>query len=73
MVTKVTRVKTKDCPDANGRQPLAGELKFTLKFPLEDGSYLFIEISEKELDGFRTMLKEHDSDYPTTAGEDAQR
>lgn len=64
MVTKVTTVKTQDCPDANGRQPLADEVMWTLKFPLEDGTYLFVQVGKTALNALREMFAQHDTDYP---------
>jgi hypothetical protein len=59
---KVTTVRCKDCPDANGRQPLADEEKYTLKFPLEDGSYLFVEMGATARNAVRDMLLQQDAD-----------
>lgn len=66
-MTKITTVRAEDSPDANGRQPLAGEVKWTLKFPLEDGTYLFVQIGKKGMAAMREILKQHDADYPDEA------
>jgi hypothetical protein len=40
-------LKTKDCPDANGRTPQLGDVKYTLALPLENGETLFLELGSK--------------------------
>lgn len=53
----IFRFKTTGCPDADGRVPLADELKWTLKFPLAaDGSTLFIELGAKDMAALKEML-----------------
>lgn len=58
----IYRFKTKDCPDANGRQPQFGEQKWTLNFPTEDGGRVFIEMGNKGREAILTMLAQEDSD-----------
>lgn len=53
----IYRFKTKDCPDANGRQPLSGEQKWTAYFPAEDGGRVYIEMGEE---GRAALLKMFD-------------
>lgn len=50
--------KAASCPDANGRQPLPGEHKYTLAFSLEDGSRLTVEIGDTGLEAFKAMIRE---------------
>lgn len=59
---RVVRYKTDDCPDANGRQPLVGELKWTLSFRLEDGTKLELQIGEKCRRAFKAMLAQEEID-----------
>lgn len=69
-MTKVTTVKCKDHPTANGRKPEFGDEVYTLKFPLEDGSYLFVQIGTVARNAIRDMLNQQDSD-DRKVGEDA--
>lgn len=49
-------LKTKDCPDANGRQPLHGEYKWTFNFPLENGDTLYLEMGNEGRDNLRHII-----------------
>lgn len=44
--------RTLDHPEANGRKPLVGETQYPLRFPLEDGRELVLNIGEK---GFQIL------------------
>jgi hypothetical protein len=61
-MTMLHRFKTQDCPDANGRTPDAGELKWTLTFPLENGDILHVEIGERARDALRWMMRQEERD-----------
>ncbi len=52
----VYRFKTQCCPDRDGRQPLAGETKFTAHFTTDDGAELHVEMGEKARAAFVAML-----------------
>ncbi len=52
----IYRFKTSCSPDANGRTPLAGEVKHTARFTTDDGAQLEIEIGEQARQTFLTML-----------------
>lgn len=55
--------KSKDCPDADGRQPLDGEKKWRLSFPLEGGDdRLIVEIGARGRASIRAMLAQEDQD-----------
>lgn len=57
------KFKSIDCPDANGRQPLYGEGKWTMTIPLANGDdYLEIEIGKKGRDGLIAMLAQEEID-----------
>lgn len=56
------RFKTRDCPDANGRTPLPGEQKWTLRFPLPDGSDLFVEIGAVGRKALEDMIRQEEID-----------
>lgn len=65
----IRRLKTSDCPDANGRQPLADEQKWTLSFPLEGGDdYLELEIGKKGRDALWAMLIQETADDTAEGG-----
>jgi hypothetical protein len=69
-MTKVTTVKCKDHPTANNIQPQFGDEVYTLKFPLEDDSYLFVEMGIVARNAIRDMLNQQDED-DRKVGEDA--
>lgn len=52
----IYRFKSKDCPDADGRTPLAGELKWTLDFPLPDGGKVYVELGAVGMAALKDML-----------------
>lgn len=59
----IIKHKSSDCPDANGRQPISGEQKWTLIFPLENGDdYLEIEMGKKGREAIIAMLKQEEAD-----------
>ena len=43
-------------PEANGRAPQTGEQRYTLKFPLEDGRTLFLEVGREDMSHFAKMI-----------------
>lgn len=65
----IYRFKTKDCPDANGRQPESGDQKWTVYFPTEDGGRVYIEMGKSGREAMLSMLKQEEIDDAT----DAQR
>lgn len=48
--------RTKDHPEANGREPQAGDQGWTLTFPLEEGGFLFVHTGRTGRDAMRAML-----------------
>ena len=52
----MTEFRTKDDPEANGRKPLKGEQRFSLTFPLEDGSSLIIHMGKESMNYFESFL-----------------
>lgn len=55
--------KSRDCPDADGCQPLFGEKKWTLSFPLEGGAdHLKLEIGSEGREAFKAMLAQEEAD-----------
>lgn len=58
----IYRFKTKDCPDADGRQPQSGERKWTLDFQLEDGGRLYVEMGRKGRNALIEMIAQEDAD-----------
>lgn len=65
----IYRFKTKDCPDANGRQPLAGEQKWTAYFPTADGGRVYIEMGPEGRAAMLSMLAQEDTDDAAEAAE----
>lgn len=59
------RFKTKDCPDANGRAPQAGEQKWTVYFPTEDGGRVYVEMGKQGRDAMLSMLAQEEEDDAT--------
>jgi len=49
----------KDDPGANGRVPLPGEHRWTFKFPLEDGTELWVYVGDVGFKAFEAMLAEN--------------
>lgn len=49
-------LRCKDDPEANGRTPKAGDQRYTLKFPLEDGRDLRIHMGREGHSTFTAML-----------------
>lgn len=58
----IIKYKSSDCPDANGRQPNFGELRWTLAFPLENGDKLEVEIGLKGHKALLHMLGQEKTD-----------
>lgn len=56
-------LRSKDHPEANGRQPQFGDVAWTLKIPLEDGTTLLLKLGKKSRDMiFGMMIADcHDS------------
>jgi hypothetical protein len=50
------RLRTKDDPEANGRQPRYGDERWTINMPLENGEILYIEMGRKSRDVIFGML-----------------
>lgn len=48
--------RCKDDPEANGRKPLFGEQRFSLKFPLESGEDLILHCGKETFDYFAEMI-----------------
>lgn len=49
-------LKAKDDPEANGRKPQYGDVRFTLTVPLESGDDLIIQMGRKSRDLIFGML-----------------
>lgn len=49
-------LRCKDDPEANGRIPRLGEQRFTLLFPLEDGTTLTIHMGREGNSTFAAMI-----------------
>jgi hypothetical protein len=49
-------VRCKDDPEANGRVPQKGEQRFTLTFPLENGTSLLVHMGQESMNYFSTFL-----------------
>lgn len=57
-----------DHPEANGRQPLAGERGWTLSIPLENGDdYLEIRLGKRGRDAILDMLKQENTELGRVA------
>jgi hypothetical protein len=54
--------RTKDSPDAFGRQPETGEVSWVLSFPLDDGTELRVRLGEKGREAIITMLNQENED-----------
>lgn len=50
--------RCKDDPEANGRKPLIGEQRFSLKFPLENEQDLVLHCGKETFDRFAGMIGE---------------
>ena len=48
--------RCKDDPEANGRVPLKGDRRYTLKFPLENGDELQVHMGNEGMETFRMFL-----------------
>ena len=61
----IIKYKSADHPEANGRKPQIGDLRWTLSFPLENGDdYLELEIGGKGREAILDMLNQEDKDFP---------
>lgn len=49
-------LKTKDHPLANGRKAEIGDVEWTLKFPMEDGTTLHLKVGKDTYTYFRHFL-----------------
>lgn len=56
MTPESREVRCKDDPNANGRVPEPGDQRFTLTFPLEDGSSLLVHMGREGLNTFATFI-----------------
>lgn len=54
--------RTKDSPDANGRVPVTGDIKWTLMFPLDTGEKLYVSMGQGGRDAILSMLAEETND-----------
>jgi len=54
--------RTKDHPEANGRQPIAGEHAWTFTFPIEDGSTLTVHVGKKGRAALLNMANQEAAD-----------
>jgi hypothetical protein len=50
------KFRTKDHPEANGRQAEHGDLQWVLKFPLDGGGTLLLEIGANAMQSFVSIL-----------------
>lgn len=48
--------KTRDHPEANGRKTTFGDVAWTIRLPLEDGSELVVRMGKKDRDILFGML-----------------
>ena len=61
----IIKYKSADHPEANGRKPQPGDLRWTLSFPLENGDdYLELEIGRKGREAILDMLNQENKDFP---------
>jgi len=67
---EIVRFRTKDHPAANGREPETGETAWTLRFPLENGRELHVELGRIGRDAILDMLGREDADYFESPGSD---
>lgn len=49
-------LRTNDHPQANGRQGQEGEHAWNLRFPLEDGRYLEVQVGDECFENFERMI-----------------
>ena len=59
------KFRTEDHPEANGREPKDGERGYTLRFPLEDGRELVVEIGQRGFDVTTNLLMDLLSGAPS--------
>lgn len=59
--------KTRDCPDANGRVPDAGERRWRFEIPLEDGGTLTLFFGKEGMDCMKEVLEADFVDDATNA------
>lgn len=59
-------LRCKDDPEANGRIPLSGEQRFSLLFPLEDGSGLTVHMGKESMNHFESFIAQMmvDDEHP---------
>lgn len=60
--------RTKENPQANGRQPIVGEFQYTLTFPLEDGSILKVLFGKEGMRNLRNVVLSELCDDETADG-----
>ena len=60
------KLRTKCDPEANGRQPQSGDVRFTMTLPLESGEELTVQMGKEGRDLLFGMLIAdcHDSNEP---------
>ena len=66
----IREFKTKRDPEANGRIPNKGDRRYTLKFPLEDGTELVVHEGREGMNHFVKMISQMmiDDDNDGTPG-----
>lgn len=58
-------LNTEDSPLANNRQPVTGDVMFGLRFPLDDGRELVIQMGRRGMDTLSDFLIDYMSDHPS--------
>ena len=56
---------TIDHPEANGRKPLAGEVEYPMRFPLDDGRELVLKVGQAGFDTLTNLLFDMLSEAPS--------
>lgn len=57
--------KTKDHPEANGREPQSGDSAFRLSFPLENGDQLFVHMGRAGFEQIAQFILDEMADTPS--------
>ncbi len=59
----IIRYRSIDSPDARGRNPESGELRWTLSIPLENGDdYLEVAVGKRGRDAIKRMLQQEEDE-----------
>jgi hypothetical protein len=56
IVTSDIELRCKDDPEANGRKPQIGEQRYTLTFPLENGTSLQLHMGKEGMNTFTAFV-----------------